>query len=38
MAKIAILGLGTVGTGVAEVLDRHAEAIAKKAGQPVEVK
>ncbi len=38
MAKIAILGYGTVGSGVVEVLDTNAESIAKKAGQPVEIK
>ncbi len=38
MAKVAILGLGTVGSGVAEVLTRNAESIAKKAGEPVTVK
>ncbi len=38
MAKIAILGFGTVGSGVAEVLDKNAAAIAKKAGEPVQVK
>ena len=32
MAKIALLGLGTVGTGVAELLDKNAEIIAKRAG------
>lgn len=38
MAKVAILGLGTVGSGVAEVLTKNAESIAKKAGEPVEIK
>lgn len=38
MAKIAALGYGTVGSGVVEVLDTNAESIAKKAGQPVEIK
>jgi homoserine dehydrogenase len=38
MAKIAILGLGTVGSGVAEVLTKNAASIAKKAGEPVEIK
>ena len=38
MAKIAILGLGTVGSGVAEVLSKNAASITKKAGEPVEVK
>ncbi len=38
MAKIAILGLGTVGSGVAEVLTKNADSIARKAGEPVEIK
>ncbi len=38
MAKIAILGLGTVGSGVAEVLETNAASIAQKAGEPIEVK
>lgn len=38
MAKIAILGLGTVGSGVAEVLSKNAASIEKKAGEKVEVK
>lgn len=38
MAKVAILGLGTVGSGVAEVLTKNAASIGKKAGEPVEIK
>lgn len=38
MAKIAILGFGTVGSGVAEVLTKNAGSIARKAGEPVEIK
>ena len=38
MAKVAILGLGTVGSGVAEVLTKNAASIQKKAGEPVEIK
>lgn len=38
MAYIAILGLGTVGSGVAEVLEKNAASIEKKAGEPVTVK
>lgn len=38
MAKIAILGFGTVGGGVLEVLRRNAAGIARRAGEPVEVK
>ncbi|MBQ3133691.1 MAG: homoserine dehydrogenase [Clostridia bacterium] len=37
MVKIAILGYGTVGSGVAEVLTCNADSIAQKAGQPIEV-
>ena len=38
MAKIAILGFGTVGSGVLEVLRRNAQSIQRRAGQPVTVK
>ena len=38
MAKIAIMGFGTVGSGVLEVLRRNAAAIQRRAGEPVEVK
>ncbi|MGN0327382.1 MAG: homoserine dehydrogenase [Lachnospira sp.] len=38
MAKIAVLGYGTVGSGVVEVLSDNAESIAKKAGETIEVK
>ena len=38
MAKIAILGFGTVGSGVYEVLRRNAAGISRRAGQPIEVK
>ena len=38
MAKIAILGFGTVGSGVYEVLNRNAASVARRAGEPVEVK
>lgn len=38
MAKIAIMGFGTVGSGVLEVLRRNASAIEKRAGEPIEVK
>ena len=37
MAKIAILGFGTVGGGVAQVLAQNAAGIAQKAGQTLEV-
>ena len=38
MIKIAILGLGTVGTGVAKVLGVNTRQIEKKLGEPIEVK
>ena len=36
--KIAIMGFGTVGSGVAETLDVNKEVIAKRIGQEIEVK
>lgn len=38
MAKIAILGFGTVGSGVLEVLRQNAKSVARRAAEPVEVK
>lgn len=38
MIKIAVLGYGTVGSGVVKVLQTNAHIIAKRAGQEVEVK
>ena len=38
MIKVAILGYGTVGSGVVEVLTTNAAIIAKRAGQEVGVK
>ena len=38
MAKIAIMGFGTVGSGVLEVCRRNAASIARRAGEPVEDK
>lgn len=38
MAKIALLGYGTIGSGVAEVLRVNGDSIAKKAGEPIEIK
>ncbi|MBQ3054132.1 MAG: homoserine dehydrogenase [Clostridia bacterium] len=37
MAKVAILGFGTVGSGVYEVLNENAEGIEKRAGEPITV-
>ena len=38
MVKVAVLGHGTVGSGVYEVFDMNAERIARAVGEPVEVK
>jgi len=38
MVQVAILGFGTVGSGVAEVLTQNADSIARKAGGEVRVK
>ena len=36
--KVAIMGYGTIGSGVAAVLERNRESIAAKAGDVLEVK
>ena len=36
--KIAIMGYGTIGSGVAEVIDVNQELLAERAGQPIEIK
>ena len=36
--KIAVMGYGTIGSGVVEVLEINKEKIAKRAGKPIEVK
>jgi len=36
--KIAVLGYGTVGSGVVEILDRNAKTIASRVGEEIEVK
>ena len=38
MAKIAVLGYGTIGSGVAEVLRVNHDLIAEKAGEEIEIK
>lgn len=38
MINVAVLGYGTIGAGVVEVLQTNAESIAKKAGEPIVVK
>jgi len=35
--KVAIVGLGTVGSGVAEILLKHADRVSRHAGGPVEL-
>lgn len=35
--KVAIVGFGTIGSGVARLLLQHAERIARHAGQPIEL-
>ena len=36
--KIAVLGFGTVGSGVYEVIEKNYDTIAKRAGQPIDIK
>ena len=38
MIKAAVLGYGTVGSGVVEVLDKNKDLIAKRVGDEIEVK
>ena len=38
MAKIAVLGYGTVGSGVVEVIETNNAPISARAGEAVEVK
>lgn len=38
MVKIAVLGYGTVGSGVVEVINTNSASINKKAGQEIEIK
>ena len=38
MVEIAVLGYGTVGSGVVEVLDKHADSIAGRAKEKIEIK
>ena len=38
MIQIAIMGLGTVGTGVAKVVTENARQIERKLGEPLQVK
>ena len=38
MIKVAVLGYGTVGSGVVEVIEQNKEQVNKKAGDCLEVK
>lgn len=38
MIKVAVMGYGTIGSGVVEVLDINRDSIAKRAGDSIEVK
>ena len=38
MTKVAILGFGTVGSGVAEVLSKNSQSIARRSGGEIQVK
>ena len=38
MAKIAVLGYGTVGSGTVEVFYKNKESLEKKAGQEMDIK
>ncbi|HOB37216.1 MAG TPA: homoserine dehydrogenase [Candidatus Avimonas sp.] len=38
MIQIAVMGYGVVGSGVVEVLQKNKDKIAKKAGQPIEIR
>ena len=38
MLKAAIMGFGTVGSGVYEILEKNADVVSKNATQPIEVK
>ena len=38
MVNIAVLGYGTVGSGVVEVINTNYESISKKAGQEINIK
>ena len=38
MIKVAVMGFGTIGSGVVEVLSINKESIAKRVGDTIEVK
>ncbi len=35
---VGLLGLGTVGSGVARLLGEHGERVARRAGRPIDLK
>ena len=38
MIHVAVMGYGTIGSGVVEILEKNRETIAKRTGEPVKVK
>ena len=38
MMKTAVMGYGTIGSGVAEILEKNKEVVAKAAGQEISLK
>ena len=38
MVNVAVLGYGTVGSGVVEVIENNNEVVSKRAGLPLHVK
>ena len=38
MIHVAVMGYGTIGSGVVEILEKNRETIAKRTGEPVDVK
>ncbi|MCM1136661.1 MAG: homoserine dehydrogenase [Clostridium sp.] len=38
MIQVAVMGYGTVGSGVVEVIEKNKEEINKKSGEPIEIK
>ena len=38
MIQVAVMGYGTVGGGVVEVIEKNKEEINKKSGEPINIK
>ncbi len=38
MIQVAVMGYGTVGSGVVEVIEKNKEEINKKSGEPINIK